>query len=84
MVPGGALGPGLGGRDARGAASLLRGRRGTILHRIISCCSGRFSLTWQETIGAVSFILLCCSRCQQLQAALRISTKELFYFVLSS
>ena len=32
MVLGGALGPGLGGRDARGAASLPRGRRGTILH----------------------------------------------------
>ena len=32
MALGGALGPGLGGRDARGAASLPRGRRGTILH----------------------------------------------------
>ena len=30
MVLGNALGPGLGGRDACGAASLLRGRRGTI------------------------------------------------------
>ena len=29
MVLGGALGPGLGGRDACDAASLLRGRRGT-------------------------------------------------------
>ena len=29
MVLGGALGPGLGGRDARGAASLPRGRRRT-------------------------------------------------------
>ena len=40
MVLGGALGPGLGGRDARGAASLPRGRRGTILHP-----PGRFA--WQ-------------------------------------
>ena len=29
MALGGALGPGLGGRDARDAAPLLRGRRGT-------------------------------------------------------
>ena len=36
MVLGGALGPGLGGRDALGAASLLRGRRGTILHHLTS------------------------------------------------
>ena len=36
----GALGPGLGGRDACGAASLLRGRRGTILHPRSFCVAG--------------------------------------------
>ena len=40
MVLGGALGPGLGGRDAGGAASLLRGRRGTILHPRSFCVAG--------------------------------------------
>ena len=40
MVLGGALGPGLGGRDACGAASLLRGRRGTILHPRSFCVAG--------------------------------------------
>ena len=40
MVLGGALGPGLGGRDALGAASLLRGRRGTILHPRSFCVAG--------------------------------------------
>ena len=33
-------GPGLGGRDACGAASLLRGRRGTILHPRSFCVAG--------------------------------------------
>ena len=40
VVLGGALGPGLGGRDACGAASLLRGRRGTILHPRSFCVAG--------------------------------------------
>ena len=40
MVLGGALGPGLGARDARGAASLLRGRRGAILHPRSFCVAG--------------------------------------------
>ena len=40
MVLGDALGPGLGGRDAGGAASLLRGRRGTILHPRSFCVAG--------------------------------------------
>ena len=40
MVLGGALGPGLGARDARDAAPLLRGRRGTILHPRSFCVAG--------------------------------------------
>ena len=62
MVLGGALGPGLGGRDARGAASLPRGRRGTILHPWSFCVADMTdSVSCMQTF-IMSFLSLCFGR----------------------